>query len=628
MSKKNNVSSPIIYEMKIENNDFFIDKNFIDANDKNNVLTDYPVVYIHNWETEKKEKQYEVYVGESIDIYQRTGNHIKNKTKKGSWQSKINDETWQVIVIGHEHFNKSMTLDIENTIYDYLVGVDSVKQIHNGRGNPQKKYYPDMEKDKIFQKIWKKLNKINSDLFPTIEIIKNSALFKASPFKKLTDDQLRVSNDIYKYLHNAYSNLTIKKSKSDLEQYLLSENILGGENKHNIYKYLDKMDNFQGLIFVNGGAGTGKTVLNTNIFYNISKPIYEFDEEDQLEKIKNKECFLLVNNKEHIILYQEIAKKIGIEEDRVFLPTTFINRMKKNPQKVDIVFIDEAHLLATQNNQGYKGNGHLLDILKVSKYVVVMFDEKQIINRTQLIQKKEIEILKEIAKFNGSYFELNNQLRINGSEETVNWIKSITNDGIINPYKKDSKYDLKIFDDPFDLEKAIKDKNEIHGNSRILATYDWLYKNGEKPEHSNTWNVIVHTKDGKVWKKPWNYQLEKNKRKIKGLSWVEIPETIDEVGSTFTVQGFDLNYVGVILGPSIGYKNGKITYDYSKSKNDKINKSRRFDIKLDNEVEDYCLELLKNEVNILLTRGVKGLYIYAYDKQLREALLEFINNKK
>ena len=30
--------------------------------------------------------------------------------------------------------------------------------------------------------------------------------------------------------------------------------------------------------------------------------------------------------------------------------------------------------------------------------------------------------------------------------------------------------------------------------------------------------------------------------------------------------------------------------------------------------------LLKNELNVLLTRGVNGLYIYAVDDQLREAL--------
>ena len=83
------------------------------------------------------------------------------------------------------------------------------------------------------------------------------------------------------------------------------------------------------------------------------------------------------------------------------------------------------------------------------------------------------------------------------------------------------------------------------------------------------WEVLI----GK-WHKPWNRELEselskKEKRAIKGLAWAEQPQTIDEVGSTFTIQGFDLNYAGVILGPSVKYRNGKIIFEPSASHNSK-----------------------------------------------------------
>ncbi len=115
---------------------------------------------------------------------------------------------------------------------------------------------------------------------------------------------------------------------------------------------------------------------------------------------------------------------------------------------------------------------------------------------------------------------------------------------------------------------------------------------------------------------PWNLQLPQKKGKsvnYKNLAWAEQDYTIDEIGSTYTIQGFDLNYVGVILGPSIKYRNGKIIIDPSESANTKAIQKR-------NSKTSYAKKLLKNELNVLLTRGVHGLYIHAVDKELQKAL--------
>ena len=39
-------------------------------------------------------------------------------------------------------------------------------------------------------------------------------------------------------------------------------------------------------------------------------------------------------------------------------------------------------------------------------------------------------------------------------------------------------------------------------------------------------------------------------------------------------------------------------------------------------MKNFGEELLRNELNVLLTRGVNGLYIYAVDDELRNALKE------
>ncbi len=125
------------------------------------------------------------------------------------------------------------------------------------------------------------------------------------------------------------------------------------------------------------------------------------------------------------------------------------------------------------------------------------------------------------------------------------------------------------------------------------------------------------------WSRPWNRELmrynnsKKEARKIKGLAWAEQPRTINEVGSTYTIQGFDLNYAGVILGPSVQYRNGRIVFDKEKSCNDRATHKRTL---ADGTSKSFGEEFLRNELGVLLTRGVNGLYIYACDEELRKIL--------
>ena len=126
------------------------------------------------------------------------------------------------------------------------------------------------------------------------------------------------------------------------------------------------------------------------------------------------------------------------------------------------------------------------------------------------------------------------------------------------------------------------------------------------------------------WHKPWNRELDRElgkqeKRANRSLSWAEQPQTIDEIGSTFTIQGFDLNYAGVILGPSVKYRNGEVIFDPSASYNSKAVRNRTLS---DGSKQKFGEELIQHEVRVLMTRGVEGLYIYACDDELREALLQ------
>lgn len=575
------VSKPIIYEVDYSKESLNHLEERIQTKGKKEqrVMLSYPTVYIVN--DKKSPSKYSVYIGETTDIKRRTIEHLKEL--RDDWQELSKSDQAKMFVIGHEHFNKSLTLDIENRLMQYLSSVEAVENLNNRRTNPQNDYYTSEELGSIFSEIWKKLQRKNKELFPLERIIKDSAIFKASPFHKLTREQM-----------NAREDIILKVTEA------LNRNREGQ------------------LIIVEGEAGSGKTVLMSSLFYELNQLSLE-DSENVV--LRNTSQYLLVNHDQQLKVYEQIASKLGIlskrNPDVVSKPTRFINNHSED-EKVDIVIVDEAHLLWTQGKQSYRGQNQLEDLLKRAKVVVAVLDRNQILSREQYWDEQDMLRTIHEANLSNNYILLENQLRINADKETVNWIRNLIDNGTIENIPVDSKnYAIEIFDDPGKMYQEIQRKaqNEDSGISRILATFDWEYIDKKKPENEDYWYVKIGD-----WQLPWNLQLpqtRQERRNNRNRAWAEQAQTIGEVGSTFTIQGFDLNYAAVIIGPSVKYRNGKIIFDKSASKNKKAIQKRAGK---DGEKLDVSDFLLKNELNVLLTRGVNGLYIYAVDDELREEL--------
>lgn len=552
------------------------------------ILLDYPTVYIHYWKDKPivyidskgvshTKNQYCVYVGESNNVIQRTQEHYEAGVDKNKWQYKLvhahSDPS--MLVIGHEHFNKSLTLDIENQLIEYILATRNLK-VTNGRGNPQYDYYPNGEFQEIFQEVWKKLNTHNPDLFLPESEIRDSAIFKVSPFKKLMPNQIKAKATILNTIRKAIN----KKSPGQ-------------------------------LIFVQGEAGTGKTVLTANIFYEL----IQLTKGEDLSGLK---CHLMVNHDQQLGVYNQICKRLNLGENIVSKPTSFINSHSKR-KKVDVSFIDEGHLLLTQGKMSYRGNNQLQDIMDRSKVTVVMFDEYQILTTEEYWEAESLKKYKKKAQAQDNYIVLDNQLRMLCSDSTKEWLDDFILKRTINEFEPDSKYEVKSFDSPAELHEAIKAKASVADTSlsRLVATYDWDYKSNDTPSGGGKWGVHIGS-----WFMPWNYELLKGmsreeKKAISNLAWAEQPHTINEVGSTFTIQGFDLSYVGVILGPAVKYRRGRIVFDPKENKNEKVTRQRTLK---DGTKDRFGEMLIRNEVKVLMSRGVSGLYIYAYDEKLRDAL--------
>lgn len=663
------------------------------------LLFGFPAVYVvHTMDRNRDSANlsYSVYVGETNNIRTRTFQHLQSDVPvRKDWNAfakrlaRDPDSVWQYI-IGNPHFNKSLTLDIENQLMHYLLGVLSVGNLNNRRSNAQGDYYTRDEFDKIFNDIWLQLHRQDPSLFPSEQIIRDSALFKASPFHALTDEQkaaeesiLSVVADLVREQRHTQNNESTEPTK---------------------------------LIVVQGAAGTGKTVLLSHLFYRIStelglnNQLEENDDEDQFESsdhgiqqshLKNKRvkdrrnAYILVNHHEQEHIYNQIATKLGLQhmsEEVVLVPSTFINKFSKHridkngkstgrgipdePKgKVDIVLVDEGHLLLTQGNQGYSGKNQLHDILRRSKIVVLIFDPNQILQTAQQWDKSvlsrlisddnealEMDVSGSIAsrfkpfEFCGdcyeiSHIQLRQQFRIAASEPVIEWIDHFAGGVGIDKLPRDrgtydkngamtrAPYEVKVFDSPVDLYEAIKRKASLtpdgvngHGLSRVLATYDWKYTTGaSNPNDADGhWNVELHRDSNGQWQmglgeegslrfcKPWNLKAHSSNHQRsldKDLVWAERPCTINEIGSTFTIQGFDLNFAGVIIGPSVIYRNGELMFNRAASQNYLATKRR-------NGKVDYSEQNLRNELNVLLKRGVHGLYLFAVDHELQKRLKE------
>lgn len=586
------VASPIIKiipDVKKELNKF---KDSLEEGSKEELLIkNYPTVYIHNWE---KGDKFEVYVGESNDFFSRTQQHYDEISNDKSWQKNLKNNDAYLYVIAHPEFNKSLTLDIENKLIHYLSSSSSVSKIHNAKCNPQNQYYPVKDFEEIFNKIWRSLRRYNKALFLSESEIKDSAIYKASPLHKLNFEQRLAKEKI------------VEK---------ITECIIKGDDKQ--------------FVLVKGDAGTGKTVLMSSIFFDIlGKTEVEIEGEESTSR--NLDAAVIVNHVEQLTVYDEITRKLDLckeNEKIVFNPTEFVNLFKLNKRRkpYDVVFIDEAHLLWTQNNQAFNDGNQLKAIMKYAKIVVAMFDDKQIMNARQYLSKEEIDAYISMAKEQNNYIELSEQMRMLANKKVINWLKNIYEDGKINKLTpKRNGYEIKVFDNPRDLETAIKAKSadEKTALSRIVASYDWPYSSKATPKDEKYWNVKIGN-----WSKPWNREIIRHstsaqeKRKIKNLAWAEQPQTINEVGSTYTIQGFDLNYAGVIIGPSVKYRDGKVIFDPSESCNERATHKRLFE---DGTKKSFGEEFLRNELRVLLTRGVNGLYIYACDDELRKALKKSI----
>jgi len=522
----------------------------------------------------------EAYVGETTDTYARMNTHLKNNDK---------NKLTAVHLITSEKFNKSATLDIESNLIKYISGDGQYKLLNGNIGLANHNYYQKKEIYwDLFKSIWNKLRTEGVSKH-SIESIDNSDLFKYSPYKTLSYEQ-----------------------RSGL--MMIINNLLKNDYRNFI---------------VEGGAGTGKTILAIFLFKLLNSKNEDFNfkefEEDEFEFIKlitelkekypNPKMALVVPMSSFRNTLKKVFKNIkGLSANMVIGPAEIVK------DKFDIVVVDESHRLRRRINLGTyfhafdvvceklkldKNKCSELDwILKQSANTILFYDENQSIKPSDVL-KADFAKLKEskLTKVE----QLKSQFRVRGGNNYVSYIDKLLNCNLEVSQKiyNSNEYEFLLFDSVEEMVNEIKLRDTENGLSRLIAGYSWpwISKNDK-----SVYDIKID-----------NFELQWNSVSD---DFINSENAINEVGCIHTTQGYDLNYAGIIFG-------NEITYD--KTTNSIVVIKENYCDKYGKHSENNLEDLKKFILNIyktIMLRAIKGTYIYVCDKNLREYFANHISKFK
>lgn len=235
----------------------------------------------------------------------------------------------------------------------------------------------------------------------------------------------------------------------------------------------EHIDDDEPFVFmVKGEADVEKSVVLSSVFNSIQERVA--DKNSKLHQTKN---YLLVNHSEMLRTYKNIVANVKfLKKNNFDKPTSFINTQKKATEKADIVLVDEGHLLLSRADafNGFNENNQLEEIIKHSKVVIVVYDEKQVLKLKSYWDEERLKKIVSGYQREEPYV-LRDQFRMNAGEDAIDWIDNFVEKRILE-LPKDERYEFKIFDSAKEMHDAIVERNKEHGLSRVVSTFDYEYK--------------------------------------------------------------------------------------------------------------------------------------------------------
>lgn len=536
-----------------------------------------------------------VYVGETLNAEARMLQHLDNNEKKQSLSA--------VRIVLNDTYNKSVCLDLESHLIRLLAGDGSYQVLNRNDGITDAAYYERDVYRESFRQVFDQLlaEGIFSRSIPEIE---NSDLFKLSPYKALTTDQA-----------------------------IAVESILDG--------IFDSLEGDDGeLLIVQGEPGTGKTVVAIYLMklladIKASQPDDEPDADsifsdyfteghrDALQQLDFRVGLVVPQQSLRNSIKRVFTRTPGLDPNQVLTPFN----VGESDERWDLLIVDEAHRLNQRANQPSASQNRRFtdittrlfgsnDVTKTqldwirarSRHQLLMVDPEQSVRPADL-PPELLRSLVDDAKSDGRHYPLVSQLRVKAGDDYIAWVRSIFRPGPPDPDapppapRAFEGYDLRFFDDLGEMHDAIRERDAEHGLARLVAGYAWEWKSKNNP---TAYDIEL---DGRQLR--WN-STDKD--------WINSPNSLNEVGSIHTVQGYDLNYAGVIIGNDLQWDEDaqRLVVDRD-SYFDKKGKENNPTLGKTYSDEDL-LRYISNVYAVLMTRGIRGTFVYVCDRRLRKRM--------
>ncbi|KRF11030.1 DUF2075 domain-containing protein [Nocardioides sp. Soil796] len=546
-------------------------------------LNNWPVVYT-------LDAQGKIYVGESINAAGRLRNHLDSPAKR------VHRLQGARVVIG-ERFNKSACLDLESYLIRLLAGDGQYEVLNRNEGITRADYFDRDTYQRTFAEIFEELRR-RGVFTRSISEIENSDLFKLSPFKALSVDQTAVVEGILDGLFDDLSNDTSSR------------------------------------IVIQGDPGTGKTVVAIYLMKLLAdiqaadpdtvpegdSVLSEFFVKGYRELLQDFKVGLVVPQQSLRLSVKRVFRKTpGLSPKQVLSPFQVVS----GGSEFDLLIVDEAHRLnqraaqaAGPLNRMFSDHNRALFgdddpkytqvdwINRVSRHQIYLVDGAQAIRPADL-SEETLGALVATARHEDRHYRLHSQMRVQAGQDYVRYVRGVLS-GSVFQRETFPGYDLRFFDHLGDMRDALDLREQEAGLARLVAGFAWSWATKRNPE---AYDIEL---DGQRLR--WNST---------DVDWVSSSNSVNEVGSIHTIQGYDLNYAGVIIGPDLRYDaaRSRTTFDRANYKDPRGTTNNRL-LGVTYSDEDI-LKFVRNIYAVLLTRGMLGTYVYVCDPALREHLRRF-----
>ena len=365
------------------------------------------------------------------------------------------------------------------------------------------------------------------------------------------------------------------------------------------------------VILIKGGPGTGKTVIALHILAEIAAEKY------------TRSVFFSTKSKP---LLEGIKNRLGKGNNAKLLFTNLNQYIpsRVDEDSVDVLIIDEAHRIGKTPNSQFTRNYDRTDLSQVETLIraartsIFFIDDKQVIRSLEI---GNTALIKEYAAKYGCSIEeveLVSQFRCNGSDNYLDWVERILeNDFEEYPPRLDDSFDFRVLDSPQELyDRLLEIDTRKSLSARLVAGFCWewsktLDENGKLiPDVRIGDFAMPWETHGDIGSPPEGY--------VRWYEWAYKPEGIKQVGCIYTAQGFEFDYIGVIIGDDLKYNpyTNQLETDISATKDPVLRRGR-------DKFDGY----VRNIYRVLMTRGLKGCYIYCTNKAT-SAYFKRMSNKE